>query len=228
MEEMVNRIKEIEAQVEKALWELEIKGHLPEVLIIYRDSETELESLGIEVTHLAYAEQQRVLAYCLMRQGNILRQQGKLQEALTLSEREIIAARASGDEIALARSLLSNGTNFIVAGKLDQGLMLIDEARDLFKKGDSFDHMQGLGWYWILQADLSSAGLLEREPAELIEIASRALDILTPIKNWPGVARAYAARATVYEKLGDVEQAENDRKLQKFAENESKSESIDN
>ena len=226
MEEVLNRINEIEAQVEKTLWELEIKGHLAEALKIYLHAEAELDKLGIVGTHPAYAEQQRVLSYCLMRQGNILRQQGKPQEALALGEREIIAARASGDGITLARSLMSNGTNFIVAGKVEQGLKLLEEARGHFEKGESNDHKQGLGWYWILQADLSSAGLIKREPAELVEIASRAVDILSPIQNWPGVARAYAARASAYEALGDTQRAAMDREEQKIAERKSKTESI--
>ena len=53
----------------------------------------------------------------LMRQGNILRQMGKSGQALALSEREIAAARASQNGITLARSLMSNGTNQIVAGQ---------------------------------------------------------------------------------------------------------------
>lgn len=218
MEETLKRINEIETQVEKALWELEIKGQLAQALKIYRDAETELDKLNIEANPRAYTEKQRVLSYSLMRQGNILRQQGKPKAALALSEREIMAARASRDEITLARSLMSNGTNFIVAGKLEQGFKLLEEARGLFEKGESNDHKQGLGWYWILQADLSTAGLIKREPAELVEIASRALDILEPIQNWPGVARAYAVRASAHEKLGDTEQAAKDQAQQKNAE----------
>ena len=44
---------------------------------------------------------------------------------------------------------------------------------------------------------------------------TRALEILMPIENWPGVARAYAARATVYEKLGNDAEAAKDRQEQK-------------
>ena len=145
-----------------------------------------MEKLGISVDDPAYTEEQRVLSYCLMRQGNILRQMEKPQQALEISEREISAARASGDEITLARSLMSNGVNRIVTGGKERGLQMISEAQLLFKKGDSSDHRQGLGWTWILQADLANARLVEREPAEVIEMATRALDILTPIENWPG------------------------------------------
>jgi len=142
----------------------------------------------------------------------------KPQEATTLGEREIASARLSGDEITLARALMSNGTNLIVSGEINKGLGLIEEARKLFEKGDSYDHKQGLGWYWVLQADLANAGLVKKEPAEVIAIATRALDILKPIENWPGVARAYAARAKAHEKLGDDDEAAKDRQEQKVCE----------
>jgi tetratricopeptide (TPR) repeat protein len=211
-------IKSIEEQIEKALWELEVHEKLQQALDIYLDSEILLNSLIIQENSPEYAEQQRVLSYCLMRQGNILRQLGKPEQAMALSEREIIAARASGDEITLARALMSNGTNQLVAGEIDKGLVMMDEARLLFEKGDTSDHQQGLGWYWILQADLANAGLVKKNPAEIIEITSHALEILEPIENWPGVARAYAARAIAYEKLGEHDLAVADREEQNKAE----------
>jgi tetratricopeptide (TPR) repeat protein len=214
MTELSGKIKEIEAQIEAALWDSEVREELEKALHAYRDAEGKLEALGVKPDSPAYPDQQRVLSYCLMRQGNILRQLGKPQEALTLGESEIAAARASGDEITLGRSLMSNGTNLIVAGKMDEGFKLLDGARQVFEKGDSYNHKQGLGWYWILQADLTNAGLVEKEPAEVVEIATRALEYLAPIENWLGVARAYAARATARAKLGDVEGGEKDRQEQ--------------
>jgi len=213
--EKSEKTKEIETQIEKALWGLELKDELDKALVIYQDSELKLEELGISADSLDYAKQQRVLAYCLMRQGNLLRQMEKPQEALALGEREVAAARASSDEITLARSLMSNGTNLIVTGGLERGLILLDEARELFERGDSNDHRQGLGWYWILQADLANAGLVKREPEEVIKMADRALISLKPIENWPGVARAYAARAKANERLGNKEAALKDIKEQK-------------
>jgi tetratricopeptide (TPR) repeat protein len=211
-------IKSIEEQIEKALWDLEVHEKLQQALDIYLDAEVKLNSLIIQENSPEYAEQQRVLSYCLMRQGNIFRQLGKPERAMALSEREIIAARASGDEITLARALMSNGTNWLVAGEIDKGLVMLDDARLLFEKGETLDHQQGLGWYWILQADLANAGLVKKEPTEVIEIATHALQILEPINNWPGVARAFSARASAHEKLGGNEQAAHDREAQKTAE----------
>jgi tetratricopeptide (TPR) repeat protein len=218
------KIKKIENQIEAALWNSEVHEDLEKALQVYQDAENELEALGIGVDNPSYTDQQRVLAYCLMRQGNILRQMEKPQEALELGKREIAAARASGDEITLGRSLMSTGTNLIVGGKIDEGLDFLNDAREVFEKGKSYDHKQGLGWYWILHADLANAGLVKKEPTEVIDIATRALQILEPIKNWPGVARGYAARATARGKLGDEEGAAKDRQEQIVYESKTKPE----
>jgi len=212
--EASQQIKVIEQQIDKALWDLEIKEQLDPALKVYQESEVKLLELHIAPDDPAFADQQRVLAYCLMRQGNILRQVDKPQQALALGEREVAAARASGDQITLSRSLMSFGTNLIVAGKLEQGLPNLEKARKLLESGDSFDHKQGLGWYWILQVDLAHAGMVKKTPAEVVEMARRALDILLPIENWPGVARAYAGLAKAHEKLGEMEEAKRDRQEQ--------------
>ena len=211
-------IREIENQIETALHELELCEKLDRAFEAYRLSEAQLIGLDIGPNDPEYIDQQRVLSYCLMRQGNILRQLGKPEEALALGDREILAARLSRDDITLARALMSNGTNLIVAGKVDEGLNLIDAAKELFEKGTSYDHKQGLGWYLILQADLANAGLTKKDPAEVAKIATQALEILEPIENWPGVARAYGARSIACEKLGDHAAASQDKNHQKTAE----------
>jgi tetratricopeptide (TPR) repeat protein len=218
MTDISEQLKTIDEQIEQALWGLEVHEQLEKALEVYLEAETKLIQLAITPEDPAYAEQQRILAYCLMRQGNILRQIDKPKEAFALAEREITAARLSGDEITLARSLMSNGTNYLVAGEINKGLGLMEEARHLFESGDSYDHRQGLGWYWILQADIANAKIVEKEPQDVIEIAGRALEILKPIENWPGVARAYAARAKAHENLGDADEAAKDRQEQTYYE----------
>lgn len=218
MTEIPERIKEIEQQIEQALWDLEVRDEIEKALEIYQHAESELAALDLTMKSPAYAEQQRVLSYCLMRQGNVLRQMDKPAEALALSERELAAARASGDEIMLARSLMSNGTNYIITGKIEKGLTLTQQACALFENGDSYDHQQGLGWYWVLQSDLANAGIITRPPAEIIEMAGRALEILEPIENWPGMARACAARAKAYESTSKQAEAAQDRKKQQYYE----------
>jgi len=223
MDDLSQIINEIEGQIEKGLWDLELKAQLEQAMQVYRQAEAKLAELNIAPDDSAFGEGQRVLSYCLMRQENLLRQMGQPQEALALGAREIAAARASGDVITLARALMSNGTNLILTGGSEPGLRLLEEARELFESGESIDHKQGLGWYWILQADLANAGLVKREPSEVIGMATRALEILEPIENWPGVARAYAARANAHEKKGDMEAAAQERREQEVYERKIKS-----
>lgn len=206
-------LKQCEEGIEKALL-LEQSGQLNEALAVYCDVEVVIEALNITPGDLLYAEKQRVLAYCLMRQGNVLRQLGQVEEASALSERELSAARASQDEITFARSLMSHGATCIVNGEMEKGLKFIERAHHLFEKGKSYDHKQGLGWYWILKADLVNAGIGAGRPSEVVDACGKALEVLEPIKNWPGIARAYAARAQAYERLGEHEKAAADRKAQ--------------
>ncbi len=214
MSETLARIKECEAQIEEVLWSLEIAGESGRSLEAYQNVEASLREL-LEAAHPSErAEAQRVLAYCLLREGNMLRVMGRPDDASRLSEREIDAARASGDSLTLARSLMSRGTNLLVGGDIEQGRRLLEEARVLFSDGDSRDHKQGLGWCWVLQADLMNAGLVPGDAGDAVEAAGQALSELLPIESWPGVARAYGARAAANERLGDAAFAKRDREAQ--------------
>ena len=215
MEKILKEIKAIETEIEENLWAREVKEEFKKAFKIYQEAEEKLLALDLTKGDAAFAEQQRVLSYCLLRQGNVLRQTGKGEEALALSEREIAAARVCENDVALGRSLMSNGTNRIIAGDVEKGLEQIEEARELFESGESYDHKQGLGWVWVLKADLANGGLIKKEASEIIEVAGRALEVLVPIENWPGVARAYGARAKAHESLGNEDQATADRKEQK-------------
>ena len=135
MHEILEKINEIETQIEEGLWTLwtyELQKENERALEIYLEAESMLTTLGALAGDSAFNEQQRVLSYCLMRQGNLLRQMGKSAEARTLGERELVAARNSGDEIMLARSLMSNGTNHIITGDNRTGLDLVEESRVIF------------------------------------------------------------------------------------------------
>ncbi len=211
MPSSLETIKTLEEGIERTLNSLEVKGQLPDALSGYRDIEGKILALHLGPQELGFSEQQRVLAYCLMREANLLRQLGSKEEAAKVGERELAAARRSGDSITLARSLMSNGTTKLVAGDTKEGLGLIDEARPVFERGDTFDHKQGLGWYWILQADLRNANMIAGGPVESIKAANHAIELLTPLENWPGVARGYAARAKAHETAGDLKAAEADR-----------------
>ena len=108
---------------------------------------------------------------------------GQTSEAQELGEREMNAARACGDQLTLARSLMSNGTNLIVGGEVEHGLSMVEEARSHFESSDNDEFKQGLGWYWILQADLGNAGMVDLQAEAVVDAADQAIVILTPLEN---------------------------------------------
>lgn len=209
-----DQIKEAEERIDSALWKLENQEKLAEAMEQYMAVAAELESLEVEARSTDYHEQQRVLAYAYLRIGNVLRQLGRSDEALQAGEKELECARESGDDVTYARTLMNFGTTLLIGGQVEKGLAYIEQSRPIFEKGDSFDHKQGLGWYWILQVELGLAGLVEAEPQNLMGFLDTALEILKPIENWAGVARAYGLRAKIHESQGRTEMAAADRKLQ--------------
>ncbi len=228
MESKREALTHYEDEIENALSSLEMSGQLKKALKVYCTVEKGIEAVESSPGDPLYAEKQRVLAYCLMRQVNIFLQQGQLEQALALSERELTAACASGDEVTLGRSLMSHGSTCIVNGNTKEGMAFVEKARPYFERGTTYDHAQGLGWYWILKADLQNAEMIPGNPSDVIHACDTALSILMPIKNWPGIARAYAARAQAHEKLGNHEKAAADREAQSEYEEITSEEGIGN
>ncbi len=214
MNDIFSSIEQLETEIETILESDEQNERYDQALERYRQVEVQLLAMGLAPGDPGYQAQQGVLAYCLMRQANLLRISGQKAEAQALSQRGIAAARASGNDLALARSLLDLGATYITGGDLNQGLELTEEARTIFEKSDLYDYRQGLGWYWILRADLINLGYLPLAPEETIAAADQALAILLPLENYPGVARAYAARAKAHTALSDLPAAEADRQAQ--------------
>lgn len=214
MDDMLSTIQQLEAEIEATLETDEQNERFDQALDKYRQVEAKLLALGLRPGEPDYQAQQGVLAYCLMRQANLLRISGQKADALTLSQRGIAAARASGDNLALARGLLNLGATQIASGDLDAGLELLEESRALFAGSDQPDYRQGLGWYWILRADLINLGYLPLDPGEVLASADQALAILLPLDNFPGIARAYAARSKAHTALDDQPAAEADRQAQ--------------
>lgn len=208
------QIQEGEARVDSALAEFEQQERLEEALQRYEGVAADLERLEIDPQSPDYREQQRVLAYAYLRIGNALRQLNRKEEALQAGKKELECARNSGDDIALARTLMNFGATLLATGDVARGLDYVEQARPLFEQGDTFDHKQGLGWYWILRAELALAGLTEDEPESILGFTDTALEILEPIENWAGVARAYGLRAKVHESKGRADAASADRSRQ--------------
>ena len=193
-----------ELELEQALSRYEQLGLLEKALQAYWQVEVHLEELGLPSDHPDYPRQQAALAQCFLRQSSILRQFGQFEKAAALSERELAAARASQDPLTLARSLMSYGAATIVHSDLARGQAFLEEARQLFSSDPADEFQQGLGWYWILRADLDNARITSGGPERALAAATRAQEILQPLGNWSGVGRAWAARAIAAETLGDL------------------------
>lgn len=200
--DMNQKIEEAEAQIDSALNDLEKQQKPEEALKRYQAVVVALETLDTDPQGPNHAERNRVLAYGYLRMGNVLRQLGRRDEALKAGEKELYFARTSGDDLTLARTYMNFGTTLLVSGEAERGLALIEQSRPLFEAGDGFDFRQGLGWYWILQTELALAGMKPLEPKDQLGAADRALEILLPIENWAGVARAYALRSRIHQSQG--------------------------
>jgi tetratricopeptide (TPR) repeat protein len=207
-------LNHLDEQLKYSLHQFEEKGNWDSAQISYKDVERQLDELHLSQDDPTFPASQAVLAFCLQRQGNVFRQQKQTDQAIDVGRREIAASRASGNPLILSRSLLDNGAELIVSGNLDEGIRSVQEARSLLEKGEDFESQQGLGWYWILRADLANARVIPADPEDIVDAANTALDILLPIMNWEGVTRAYAARAVAYDALGAKDAAERDRQTQ--------------
>lgn len=197
--------KQFEKDIESALWNLETEGHEESALAVYQSVTSDLEA-ALASEAVERADALRVLSYGYLRQANLVRVSGDLSKARELGEKSIELGRESGDTLSLARALVNHAPTLAVLK--DPSLKsVLDDSLSLFSAGSSKDHAQGVGWYWILVADICAAGLMPGGPNEMIAAAERALQVLTPIENWQGIARAYSALERAYKMSGDMDAA---------------------
>ena len=74
MESIPDTLNRFEDKLEGVLNQYELPGRLNDALTTYRAIEEKLMELGVTAEHPIHPAYQRVIAFCLMRQGNILRQ----------------------------------------------------------------------------------------------------------------------------------------------------------
>ncbi|WP_409273114.1 hypothetical protein V1499_01090 [Neobacillus sp. SCS-31] len=211
---MENHLLLLEKRLEEALVLYEQQDKYDLALEHYREVELEVANL-IEHNQIEAAKAYKLLAQCYLRQAGMLRQLGRRDEANVINKKEIESARLSGDSIAYAQSLFSTGINLLSSRRIEDGLSFLHKAKEAFEKEESADHKQGIGWYWIILADLGNKGMIRAGNDEIIEYATKAIAILTEIGNLPGIARANEARAIAYKNNGDDKQAEEDEKRSK-------------
>jgi tetratricopeptide (TPR) repeat protein len=222
MTDFETALQDLQARADSTIEALEQDNRWAEALELYRLAGAEVDALPIPRADPqykgAYREAKRVRAYLYMREANALRALGRPQEAAALGEKEVEAAWASGDMITIARSTFSLGGTCLANGEIERGLKLLDDAKGMFEHGQGEDFQQGLGWWHIIQADIRNNGMVNDSPEAALALADKALELLRPLKNWPGVARAHAARAQAYEKLNNPEQARLARAAEQMAQ----------
>jgi hypothetical protein len=215
-------LKDLQTRTDSTLEALEQDQRWSEALEMYQLAGAEVDALPIPRDDArykgAYREAKRVRAYLYLREANALRALGRPQEAAALGEKEVEAAWASGDMITIARSTFSLGGTCLANGEIERGLKLLQDSKGMFEHGQGEDFQQGLGWWHIIQADIRNNGMVPDSPESALALANHALELLRPLKNWPGVARAHAARAKVYDQLKDDEQARLARAAEQMAQ----------
>jgi tetratricopeptide (TPR) repeat protein len=208
---------ELEQRTDKALGALEQDGKWDEALEIYRGAGAEVDALALGRGEAAFKAARKLRAYLYLREANALRALGRHHEAAPLGELELSAAMASGDRLSIARAMFSLGSTCVANGDTQRGFKLLDDSKAMFEHGDDEHHRQGLGWWYIIQADLSNGGLAPTPADYALDCAGQALTILRPLKNWPGIVRAYAARAAAFQRQGDEPAARVARAAQEMA-----------
>ncbi|WP_442600166.1 hypothetical protein [Neobacillus sp. D3-1R] len=201
---MSDKLLSLEKRLEESLILYEQTGKYDMALEQYKQVETDVCKM-IEHKMVPTNEAYKLLAQCYLRQAGMLRQLGRIEEANVINKKEIESARLSDSTIAYAQSLFSTGINLLSNRQMEEGLSLLNEAKKSFEDGDTYDHKQGVGWYWIILADLGNKGLIKVDPDEIIKYANHAIEILTPIQNLPGISRANEASSIAYKNKEDDE-----------------------
>jgi tetratricopeptide (TPR) repeat protein len=208
----------LENELEEVLKSYEQKELYSEALQGYQKIEENILQILNTLTNETHQSAYQLLAQCYLRQGNMYRSLGEPDKADECSKKEIEAAQKSGNNVTIAQSIFSEGVTLISNKQLHQGLQLLEKSREMFESGNSIDHKQGVGWYWIIKADLTNKGITDCSTDQVIEFANNALDHLLPIENWMGVSRAYQARAIAFKKIGQLTRADNELQKAKEAE----------
>lgn len=210
-------LEALEARTDEALGRLEQDGHWKEALEIYHTSGDELDALNIPRGDAAFKPARKLRAYLYLREANALRALGRRAEAAPLGDQELSAAMASGHRLSIAQAMFSLGSTCIANGEIERGLKLLADSRPMFAHGDDDGHRQALGWWHVIQADLNNNGIISASPEQALADAGSALSMLRPLNNWPGIARAHAARAAAYARLDREDLARVERTAEQMA-----------
>jgi len=148
-----------------------------------------------------------VVSYLLLRKGGVLLQTGKLSEGEHLMREALALAERSQNSLMLGRAKLGLGVLCGSLGRFEEGKRLLTEVLSLFSKSDDYDSKQGAGW-----SLLNLGGMYSKQDkwSEAERNLDKAIEVLTGIKNWVGVASAYELKAKNSLKKGESARAKID------------------
>jgi class 3 adenylate cyclase len=118
--------------------------------------------------------------------------EGDLDKALELFDRAYEIGQEVGDRDVQMLALSGKGRSFIKAGRIDEGLALLDEASACAMCGDLSAHSAGLVYCLTISACQDVGDL--RRAAEWTEAANRWCDTLD-VTGFPGACRIHRAEA---------------------------------
>lgn len=144
------------------------------------------------------------VAYLLLRKSGVLLQTGKLTEGEKLIHEAMTLAERSENSLMLGRAKLGLGVLCASMGRFEEGERMLTETFLLFSKGEDYDNKQGAGW-----SLLNLGGLYGKQSKwyEADQRLDKAVEVLSGIKNWVGVASAYEMKAKNNMKRGETAKA---------------------
>ena len=190
--------KAFEKKIDKEGLVWEMKEDFPKALEAY---DRLLKEVG---AFPASGVRDAVVAYLLLRKGGVLLQTGKLSEGEGLMREALGLAERSEYGVMIGRAKLGLGVLCASLGRFEEGERLLTETFLLFSRGEDYDSKQGAGW-----SLLNLGGLYGKQEKwyEAEQRLDKAVEVLSRIKNWVGVASAYELKAKNSLKKGESARA---------------------
>lgn len=143
-------------------------------------------------------------AFLAVIEATVSRFGGELDAALALTKRGVKIAQRFGDRNFLAMAIHTEGLVHIAAGRISEGMPLLDEAMTSVVAGELSDYFTGAIYCNVIEACLLLADV--RRAGEWSEAARAWCETIPPESPFPGTCRVN--RAEVARLRGDWREAE--------------------
>ena len=143
-------------------------------------------------------------AFLAVMQATVARFGGELDAALALAKHGVTIAQRFGDRNFLAMAIHTEGLVHIAAGRVTEGMPLLDEAMTSVVAGELADYFTGAIYCNVIEACLLLADV--RRAGEWSEAARAWCETIPPESPFPGICRVN--RAEVARLRGDWPEAE--------------------